>query len=36
MEKGDGQVVTMATLYQLFFTDEPAGTTTAGDYPIVG
>lgn len=36
MKKGEGQLVTMAALNQLFFTDEPAGTTTAGDFPIVG
>lgn len=36
MDKGEGQLVTTAALYQLFFTDKSVGTTTAEDFPIVG
>lgn len=36
MVKREGQLVTIAALYQLFCSDQPVGTTTEEDFPIVG
>lgn len=37
MVRGEGQLVTtIAALYQLFCSDQPAGMTTEEDFPVVG
>lgn len=36
MVKGEGQLVTIAALYQLFCSDQPVSMITEEDFPIMG